>query len=289
MKKSNDLSVRLFGGLGNQLFQYFAGLDLSLKAGSRLKVDARWIEASYSQDESDIRDFRFLIDTAIITENESGEINFKLERLKTKFASKSQAAAKFFSLNVPNNPGFVEIDNLEPGVELRGYFQSYKYFENVNKNVTVQDWSLKNEPQLFLETRRELDSTPFIAIHVRGGDYLNRTNIYHKLESKYYLESLENLRSVIGNMKAIVFSDDVAYAKNLFDSDAGLEFLSQDGLRASEAMILISLAKGIIIANSTFSYWAAMINSGQHIIAPKFWYANKLVDKDLYPPRWTII
>jgi len=289
MKNSNDLKVRLFGGLGNQLFQYFAGLDLSLKIGSRLRVDARWIEASYSQDESDIRDFRFLKDTEIITKIESGGMNFILERLKTKIAGKSQAAAKFLALYVPNNPGFIEFIDLEPAVELRGYFQSHRYFENVNKNHNLQDWSLKIESQLFLETRRELDSAPFIAIHVRGGDYLNKTNIYHKLGARYYLESLKYLRGKIGDIKVLVFSDDAEYARNYFDPDAGFEFLNQDGLRASEAMILMSLAKGIIIANSTFSYWAAILSVTELIVAPKHWYEKTKNDDNFYPSSWILV
>jgi hypothetical protein len=289
MKESSDLNVRLFGGLGNQLFQCFAGMDLSLKTGSRLKMDARWIEASYSQSESDVRDFKFLKEVAIINSIESGEMNFKLERLKTKIAEKSQVAANLFALYVPNNPGFIEFLNFRPGVELRGYFQTYRYFENVNKNHNVWDWSLKTESRLYLENRRELDSAPFIAIHVRGGDYFNKTNIYHKLEKEYYFESLEYLRGRLGDIRVLVFSDDAEYARYLLNSDAGFEFLNQDGLRASEAMILMSSAKGVITANSTFSYWAAMINAGNQICAPKFWYANAEADENLYPPHWNLI
>lgn len=289
MNKSNDLKVRLFGGLGNQLFQYFAGLDLSLKNSSQLKVDARWIEAAYSQDESDIRDFRFLKDTPMITKAESGKIHFGLERVKTKIAGKSQVASKFFGLNVPIYPGFIEIVDLKPGVELRGYFQSYKYFENVKKNTEIHNWSLNNESQLFLETKRQLDSTPFIAIHVRGGDYLDKDNIYHKLDSTYYSESLRDFREKCSDNKVLVFSDDAEYAQSIFSSEVGFEFLNQNGLRASEAMILMSLAKGIITANSTFSYWAAMINAGNNIYAPKFWFANTKADGNLYPPHWKVI
>ena len=289
MTESNEFNVRLFGGLGNQLFQCFAGMDLSLKTGYRLNLDARWVEASYSQNESDIRDFRFLKDTVVINRIESGEMNFTLERFKTKIAGKSQVAANLFALYVPNSPGFIEFNNLEPSVELRGYFQTYRYFENVIHNHNMWDWNLKNESRLYLETRRELDSAPFIAIHVRGGDYLNKTNTYHRLERKYYLESLEELRGKMGDIRVRVFSDDAEYARNLFNSDAGFEFLNQDGLRASEAMILMSSAKGIITANSTFSYWAAMINAGIYICAPKFWYANTAADVNLYPPHWKII
>ena len=289
MNKSNDLKVRLFGGLGNQLFQYFAGLDLSLKTSSQLKVDARWIEATYSQDESDIRDFRFLKETPMITKAESGKIHFGLERVKTKIAGNSQVASKFLGLNVPSNPGFIEIQDLKPGAELRGYFQSYKYFENVKKNIEIRNWSLNNESLLFLEIKRRLDSAPFIAIHVRGGDYLDKANIYHQLESKYYLESLRDFREKCGDNKFVVFSDDAKYARSIFSSEVGFEILNQNGLRASEAMILMSLARGIITANSTFSYWAAMINAGKHIYAPKFWYTNTEADGNLYPPHWKII
>ena len=83
--------------------------------------------------------------------------------------------------------------------------------------------------------------------------------------------------------------DDAEYARSIFSSDIGFEFLNQKGLRASEAMILMSSAKGIITANSTFSYWAAMINAGNHIYAPKFWYTNTEADGNLYPPHWKIV
>jgi len=289
MKHRKLIRVRLFGGLGNQLFQYFAGLDSSLKSGSFLVIDARWIEASYSQDDSDIRDFILLRDASIETTDNSGDLNFKIERIKTKFANSSKVASKLLAINSPNNPGFAELENFKTDIELRGYYQSYKYFENVNKTVNIWDWSLKNESPLFLETRSKLDSAPFIAIHVRGGDYLNNTNIYHKLGASYYLGSLKYLRETIGDIRVIVFSDDAEHAKNIFNSDARFEFLNQDGLRASEAMVLMSSAKGIITANSTFSYWAAMINAGDHIYAPKFWYTNTEADENLYPPHWKLI
>ena len=103
------------------------------------------------------------------------------------------------------------------------------------------------------------------------------------------MESLKDLKEKFGDIRVLVFSDDPEYARDIFSSDARFEFLNQDGLRASEAMLLMSSAKGIITANSTFSYWAAMINAGNHIYAPKFWYANTDADGNLYPPHWKIV
>jgi len=51
----------------------------------------------------------------------------------------------------------------------------------------------------------------------------------------------------------------------------------------------MSLAHGIVISNSTFSYWAAMINQGQNIIAPSNWYKTKTVDTYMYPLKWKLI
>ena len=289
MKNTSEISVRLFGGLGNQLFQYFAGLDLSIKSLSKLKIDTRWIDASYSQDNSDIRDFKLLGDKAIIIDRNSGELNFKIERLKTKISKKSQLAAKFWALHSPKTSGFVELAPVKPSIELRGFYQSCKYFDTVTRVLGKQDWNLEIESDLYLEIKSHLDTAPFIAIHVRGTDYLKKPNFYHRLDATYYTESLRRLECVLGKIRIIVFSDDIEYARRMLQNVSSLEFLDQNGLRASEAMLLMSFSKGLITANSTFSYWAAMINAGELITAPKYWYTDTVVDSTFYPPTWIIV
>jgi hypothetical protein len=288
MKKPIGITVRLFGGLGNQLFQYVAGLDSSIKAGLPLKFDFSWINASYSQSISDISDFNFFSEANNRFKHESSIPKFKTERLKTKLASKSATAAKFFSLHSPTEPGFINLDGLKQGIKLRGYYQSYLYYDSLRKNSGPLDWSLKKASINFENAKRELEAKPFIALHVRGGDYLKKTNIYHKLEKAYYKEALKELKSTLGDIRVCVFSDDTQYAKKLFYGEPELEFFSQENLRASEAMLLMSSAQGIIIGNSTFSYWAAMINAGDYIYAPRFWFTNTEADKCLYPPGWNI-
>ncbi len=289
MKNSKSVTVRLFGGLGNQLFQYFAGLDFSIKSGLKLRIDTRWTEASYSQDQSDIRDFKFLDEGLLVTCRESGPLNFYFERLKTKIARISLKAANYLALNTPKNPGFVDIVGSKLGIELRGYYQSYRYFDSVSETNGIQDWSLKIESPLFLKIKSQLCEAPFIAVHVRGGDYLNKTDIYHKMDSNYYANSISRLKSELGEIRIIIFSDDAEYARNILKDFPSLEFLDQIGLRASEAMILMSLAQGIVIANSTFSYWAAMIDTRKLIAAPKYWFKDAEVDMNLYPPSWIIL
>lgn len=288
MKVEPKVRVRLFGGLGNQLFQFFAGLDLSRKFDSKLELDCRWITGTYSHDKSDIQDFEFLNSVHIITKENSGEINYSLERLKTKLAQKSLFFERTFEFNVPSSTGFNEIRFKGTNLELRGYYQSYLYFNNLDSLLEKSYWKLNSESSKFLEIRNILAAEPFIAIHVRGGDYLSKSSIYHRLDAQYFENSMISLKGEIGSIRAFVFTDDYVYAKEILKGISGLVFIDQKGLRASEAMILISMAKGIILSNSTFSYWAAVINSSRFIIAPKYWFLNTKVDENLYPPKWQL-
>lgn len=289
MKLEQKVRVRLFGGLGNQLFQYFAGLGVSTKFNLRLELDTRWITSSYSHDKTDIQDFEFLKHVNMITTENSGEINYFFESLKTKLAQKSLLLAKTINLDTPSNPNFNEIRSTGKSLELRGYYQSYLYFQNSNSLLEKIDWRLNFESKEFLEIRKSLAAEPFIAIHVRGCDYLNTSSIYHRLDAKYFEDSLMSLRGEIGYIRTIVFTDDYDYAKEILKAIPGLDFINQKGLRGSEAMILISMAKGIVISNSTFSYWAAIINSSRFIIAPKYWFSNTNVDENLYPSNWKLM
>jgi hypothetical protein len=287
--KRKAINVRLFGGLGNQFFQYFAGLELSNNSHLPLFLDFRWIESGYSHQGSDLRDFRFAKNFASHDKNTSSSLNFRTEKLKTKLASNSKLMGELFSINSPVNPGFVELKPRESGLELRGYYQSYKYYEKNFNSQPMEDFSLLHESDLFQARKSELTNAPFIAVHVRGGDYLKKQNLYHKLDSDYYIKAIDLLREVCGKFKVYVFSDDTEYAKDLLKEVRDASYVDEVGLRASDSMVLMSLGEGIVIGNSTFSYWSAVLNHGNNIIAPKFWYSNKHVDKYLYPSNWRVI
>jgi len=54
-------------------------------------------------------------------------------------------------------------------------------------------------------------------------------------------------------------------------------------------MILMSLGKALVIANSTFSYWAAMMNTGKLVLAPGKWFKTTPISSDLYPVQWRVL
>lgn len=289
MKQSSIVRVRLFGGLGNQLFQYFAGLTAADANKLNLEVDFRWIDKDKFHNKSDVRDFKFINDIKGSVNKSDNRYDFFLDRIKTKLSKKSKLIANYYHLSVPTHPGYVDLTKVKPGFELRGYYQTFRYYEDFVKNFGVPDWNLNFESQQYKELKQQLELRKFIAVHVRGGDYLKKQNIYHRLDTVYYSNSLQNLKNSLGNLPVVVFTDDFNYCKKLLKDFEKIEIIEQKDLRASEVMVLMSLANGIVISNSTFSYWAATVNSGESIIAPSKWYKDKTVDTYMYPLKWKLI
>jgi len=75
----------------------------------------------------------------------------------------------------------------------------------------------------------------------------------------------------------------------LIGSRLKLEFVPDIRLRASEEMELMSLASSFVIANSTFSYWAAIRSDSDDILAPEKWFTKREMSRNFYPPTWNII
>ena len=113
--------------------------------------------------------------------------------------------------------------------------------------------------------------------------------MYRILSNNYYARAIEMAVATTGIKRIIVFSDDSVYAHQLLSPISYLEFLDQSNLRASEAILLMSLADSLVIANSTFSFWSAMLSQSENIFAPNAWFNSEITDIELYPANWVKI
>lgn len=157
---------------------------------------------------------------------------------------------------------------------LHGYFQSEKYFKQYEEDIR-REFSFKNE----------IDYDPnAVSIHVRKGDYCNLSKIHPPCEMDYYEAAMDKLPS----NNYIVFSDDIEWCKQRF---VGNKFTFSEHRSAEEDMFLMSKCRGNIIANSSFSWWAAWLSDNRDVIAPKKWFGSEAPydPKDLVPERWTQI
>lgn len=163
---------------------------------------------------------------------------------------------------------------LKPFLNLHGYFQSYKYFQDDPHVKTLL------RPKYNFEPRDDTTS-----IHVRRDDYLIHKGCYNILGMDYYEKAME----ATGTKKFLVFSDDISWCKKNF---IGNQFEFSEDLSPPKDLALMMKCEHNIIANSSFSWWGAYLNmrKEQKVIAPATWFGPKLAPdhntKDLLPPGW---
>ena len=287
---SDKVSVRLYGGIGNQLFQYFAGLNLSFKKSATFQIDFRWLEHQNIDLNSTILKFRFVDNFGVTIFNVDNPLRYKMERLKTAVVRKLPGLGKLTGINAPENPFYSEFNFGKGDVDLRGYYQSYKYFQETTSLIFPEciDWGLSDPSKTYLSKITDPIFSNFIAIHIRGKDYLNNRN-YETLDANYYARTLKNaikdsnLQSTI-----IVFTDDDIYAKQIMDSINYKYYFAPSGLNAVETLSLMSNAQLLIAANSTFSYWCGLINPSVEMLVPQLWFSKYELPPDFYPINWQI-
>ncbi len=278
--------VKLQGGLGNQLFQYATGLAISLRSGMVLKIDLEWYKRN--------TDRKFLIDRF----NTVSDFASALEIQQAKGVSDTWFIKFLRKLGIQKSPILEESDSyrlrsLKPGqpVYMRGYWQSPAYFEEYANEIMTQ-FSLKQWTPPVLELKILIESAQSVGVHIRRGDYVSNpaSAAFHGvLEWTYYEKALALLKERYGDFICFVFSDDHVYAKQKFEAYSNTYFIS--GLNDEEELILLSRCKHQIIANSTFSWWAAWLNPNPDkvVIAPRLWFADAVKNTTtdhLLPATW---
>ncbi len=173
-------------------------------------------------------------------------------------------------------------------VSLHGYFQSEKYFKNVEEEIR-QDFTFKNEIAIPCKHMMSTMDTP-IALHIRRGDFLINSDNHHNLGLDYYEKCLSLFDD---DRNVIIFSDDPQWCKEqkLFSDD---RFLVAEGNNSHTDLCLMSLCCDFIIANSSFSWWGAWLSKGVNkiVCAPDKWMGpnNAHLDiSDMLPDEWTIV
>ena len=283
------VTVKLMGGLGNQLFGYFAGLYVAKKLETNLVLDVYQQKHNHHQGSS-ISDFRLegQLNTSYSTEE---FVHKSLGLFPPQFEKASQQINKLLRVHVSQKVGFDEtLTSLTDPITLRGYFQTYRYFLSPPISPSQRVLSLQNPSRWFLELEKVAIATKPTVIHVRRGDYTSSLNTPQGVLSKdYYLAGLEIISK--GQKRAAevwVFSDSLDEVRSEFGT-AGQSFRFIEtpvNATAAETMKIMSLASGIVISNSTFSYWAAMLGQIPDVVFPEKWFRLADDPEDLCPPNW---
>ena len=278
--------VRIQGGLGNQLFQYAAGSSLAQHLGTICKLD---VSSLHNKQLRQLELNYFSFEPLIATHKEIKDFVW--------FPSLYRHSPALFSKlgkNIYREPHFhfdKNFSQLTNPVYLNGYWQSEKYFL-ANENRLRNELTIKHELISHLAGRvQEWFSKETIAVHIRRGDYLQKKiQDYHGiLTADYYNNAIAAIAVKVNNPFFCFFSDDINWVKENINIQHPHEFVSGYTKSAIEDFYLMSQCKHNIIANSSFSWWAAWLNknTGKTVIAPQNWFSNANLDtKDLIPQNW---
>lgn len=303
----NDyILVRLWGGLGNQMFQYALAKNLSiLNNNIPIKLDTTYFDSSFSYRPFELNKFNIKAEIANINEVfkfDNGIIPPKLGRLieKIPYIRVKDFIRRPFSYvytekSIKFNP---EVLNLKAPIYLKGYWGSYKYFDGIRKEL-LNDFSYIKEMN---EENKSLadyivSNNNSVSLHVRRGDYLTTKaakNLYcSPFEDGFYDRAVSFIEEKIDNPEFFLFSDEPDWVKeNLKINHKTTVVDINKGDNSYWDMKLMSLCKHNIIANSSFSWWGAWLNENPDkiVIAPKAWsYDKAFSHEDMIPEEWNIL
>ncbi|MBU9698238.1 alpha-1,2-fucosyltransferase [Rhodobacteraceae bacterium HSP-20] len=287
------IHVRLAGGLGNQLFQYAAGRALALRRGTGLLLDTRELGRGGP------------------AHSVYGLHHFAIEARIARDADlppdRSRPLAHLLWRRFGRNPRFLRERGLglnsavldaPDGTYLHGYFQSEAYFSDAlpalrHELSIVTAPSAENAGWL---ARIAADGDA-VSLHMRRGDYVSDAKgatTHGTCDAAHYRRAIAALTERTGRTPSLyVFSDDPDWVRTNLDLGLPMHVPGHNGPDVPhEDLRLMSACRHHIIANSTFSWWAAWLDPRPDAItiAPRRWFANpSLSNPDILPARWIAV
>lgn len=259
--------IRLWGGVGNQLFQYSFGCYLKEKIGAEIAFDT----ASFGTSDQ----LRKLEIASIVSDINLKDVCFTkykglLNRiLRLGFQCKNTYLVESdFSIN--------KLAKMSGNIFLQGYWQEEMYARSFPTKLILDGW---RTPKSLTDISKCIAAAENpIALHVRRGDYFSPKNIgiYGVCTEKYYQSAIEYVEAKIhGNKQYFVFSDDVPWVYEHITLPENAIIVPNYPVPQFSYIYLMSLCKISIISNSSFSWWGAYLNR----------HEDKLI---IVPSRWTL-
>lgn len=279
--------IRLWGGIGNQLFQYTFGEYLR----NKMHQDVRYDIGSFGKSDK-LRTFELYVlnnDLPIVDDISfskcTGIVNrfllqlFKLSK-KNRFVTKWDDDALSFEENKK--------------YYFQGYWLDRKYAKellNIQKDLYVPKKQLPSKLDTVFDLIQK-ETVP-VAIHIRRGDYFSPKNIdiLGVCDPDYFHKAIALLKKkLLSSFRLFVFSDDLDWVKENLNLPDNSVFVPNYDIAQFWYIHLMSLCKHNIISNSTFSWWGAMLNKNtwKIVIIPDSWVLKKDTEKynSLYDENW---
>jgi hypothetical protein len=280
------IAVRLMGGLGNQMFQYAAGRRLADVHGVPLVLDASHFSNPSRREtprQFELGCFQIRADVT--------QARIPARRSKLPLPHRGSRP-----MTVIKERGFVfqpEILSAPDETLLDGYWQSELYFADCAD--AIRSDFRPREP--LSERVRDLAahiSPSTVAVHIRRTDYVTKAaaaRFHGVVPLGYYVRALAHIARNVPAPTLLLFSDDPSWCEDNLELGYPKVVVRPDPGRDYEDILLMSMCRHIVMANSSFSWWGAWLCKGaETVIAPSQWFRRSSVDtRDLVPARWLTI
>lgn len=308
------------------MFQYAAGLALAEHHRTVLKIDPSWFHFDSLQEKHNKYSLNcFNIVEQFATQEEvqrikgmtlsradrmlqAAAVRLRLTAIKNLYADSGNY---HIADDSRLNPRFLDLSN---NTYLQGLWQSEAYFKSAEAALRLHfTFRFPASPAVMKVAEAIANSERAVAVHFRRGDYGRTAEYFNKIKKlprhefkmkelewlekigpnlplslEYYERSIDYLREKHDDLTLFVFSDDISAISKEFRPNCKHHFVEGD-FHAHDTMRLMSLCHDNIIANSSFSWWAAWLNScvSKTVIAPVPWNHNtSSSDEFIVPENW---
>jgi hypothetical protein len=292
----NMVITKIYGGLGNQLFQYYFGKLYSLKTKQDFYLDLTWFEKS-DQEFMNVNetkrifllnkfDLQYNIAEKSLLQIDSNIINKILSKLKLYNKYTYIIEEKLFAYQMLSYKEKVIID---------GYWQNPNYYlefkDYIKSNLTLNE---KNSYPISLNDLVNHKNT--LSVHVRRGDYLNNSivnKIHGICSDDYFINSIEYFKNIFKIEKIVWFSDsniDETFMPLKINKKIENIFIYNYNLTDFQELDLLRNSKNIILSNSSFSWWGAFsnLNNETNVICPSPWFTDQF-SNNIFLNNWVKI
>lgn len=290
--------LHLSGGLGNQMFQYAFGRATANRLGVELVLDLSDPTLSIHQGVELNRVFG--IQVKVATESDLyavlGWQRPKIVRKVVKKLGFTSVVAKHW-VEEPHFQFSSKMLHVPDKTYLSGYWQSEKYFEDAIECIRDEFKFSQSPTALNKVLAQEIanSETTAISLHVRRGDYVHNqvvSQVHGSCSLAYYRTAAQYVMQRVENPLFYIFSDDMDWVRSHLEMPFPHKLIAHNrGESSYEDMRLMSLCQHHIIANSSFSWWGAWLNSNPEkiVVAPKNWFVDESRPHDLFPLGWVVL
>ena len=313
MKDIKNLFIYGAGGLGNQLFQLAAGFSIQCDrkivfetgfTGPRKTVFTKKLVNSLNLNDSITFKssdrfqlvtqflFSYLLRVSAKTHGyESLEIHRGISSLIGSIYFSFYYRC-FVIVTLSKGVGYHNLPNHRTNQLIIGYFQSFRYLEDEDRLNFMSVFRLKYPgPEMTDWSNRAIQEKP-IVVHIRLGDYLQERD-FGVVNTEYISESLSRLSLETDGSPIWAFSDQMDLAKSVFPSEylSRVVWVPEIDSNPFSTLSIMRLGSGYVIANSTFSWWAAWLKENElaPVYCPSPWFSKSETPTDLIPKDWTPI